>query len=119
MALTIVSSGCGSARKAAYRIDFAGQREFYCAPTGGSNEYVIPKERYREGEEVVLYFTMVATDTNYTFLLDGVGSDVAEEDGRWYACDLRQQHLHGRCDNRRRHAEAQQPDRSGGHSLRL
>lgn len=71
MALTIVSSGCGSARKAAYRIDFAGQREFYCAPTGGSNEYVIPKERYREGEEVVLYFTMVATDTNYTFLLDG------------------------------------------------
>ena len=70
MALTIATGGAED-HQATYRIDFSGQRAFYCADKGEGKDYVLPKEEYREGEEVVLYYTMVATDTVYTFLLDG------------------------------------------------
>jgi hypothetical protein len=83
MVASLTLSSCGASKKATYRIDFSGQREYYCTdipkgPTDGKSQKgknsvygPVPKEKYREGEEVVLYFYMVATDTNYTFLLDG------------------------------------------------
>lgn len=52
-------TGCDSAPK--YKVDFDGQEMLY--------EGV--KASYRAGEEVTLYFTFVATDTDYSFYLDG------------------------------------------------
>ena len=84
MALTMTTAGCATGKNALYKIDFSGRKEFYCTEiakghadkTKGRTRYgniygTQPKDKYRAGEEVVLYFYMVATDTNYTFLLDG------------------------------------------------
>ena len=44
-----------------YRVDYCGDKDFYkCA-----------KNSYRAGQEVTLYYTMIATDTDYSFYLDG------------------------------------------------
>jgi hypothetical protein len=51
-------SGCG-ARK--YAVDYGAQKDSF---TGA-------KDRYREGEKVRLYFPYIATDTDYSFFLDG------------------------------------------------
>ncbi len=84
MALTIATAGCAAGKKAAYKIDFSGQRDYYCVeiPEGrhvakkdlvhvGNLRGTRPHEKYKAGKEVVLYFFMIATDTDYTFLLDG------------------------------------------------
>ena len=44
-----------------YRVDYCGSKDCY---TGA-------KDSYRAGAEVVLYYDMIATDTNYTFYLEG------------------------------------------------
>ena len=44
-----------------YQVDYGGQKDCY------SNA----KDSYRAGTTVTLYFELVATDTNYSFLLDG------------------------------------------------
>ena len=44
-----------------YKVDYCGQKMAY------SNA----KDEYRAGEIVTLYFDMIATDTNYSFTLDG------------------------------------------------
>ena len=68
-----------------YKIDFCGQQPYYLqqVPQGHKPEkskksnpsimegMVSARSEYYAGEQVVLYFYMVATDTNYTFLLDG------------------------------------------------
>ena len=56
MALTIATGGAGEDNSATYRIDYAGKK---------------PPEQARAGEEVVIYYPMIATDTDYTFLVDG------------------------------------------------
>lgn len=44
-----------------YSVDYSGNKPFL------KNA----KDKYKENEEVVLYFDLIATDTRYTFLLDG------------------------------------------------
>ena len=44
-----------------YKVDYCGQKMAY--PNA--------KDEYRAGEKVTLYFDMIATDTNYSFTLDG------------------------------------------------
>ena len=44
-----------------YRVDYCGDKDFY---KGAKNSY-------RAGQEVPLYYTMIATDTDYSFYLDG------------------------------------------------
>ncbi|HCA04885.1 MAG TPA: hypothetical protein DEO32_03195 [Ruminococcaceae bacterium] len=49
----------GRAKK--YKVNYQDGREFFPGA----------KDSYRAGETVVFYFTLVATDTNYTFYLNG------------------------------------------------
>ena len=44
-----------------YRVDYCGQKEFYHDA----------KDSYAAGETVTVYFYMIATDTSYSFYLDG------------------------------------------------
>ena len=94
MALITALSGCAASKNAVHRIDYSGQKLFYCVeiPEGhrvqGRTEYgsihgTTPPDSYRAGEEVVLYFFMIATDTNYTFLLDGepINPDYSHDKG--------------------------------------
>ena len=50
--------GCSSAK---YRVDYDGHKNWY---TGA-------KDSYRAGTKVTLYYEIIATDTDYSFLLDG------------------------------------------------
>ena len=44
-----------------YKVDYCGEKY----------AYKNAKDEYRAGERVVLYYWMVATDTDYSFRLDG------------------------------------------------
>lgn len=44
-----------------YKVDYCGQKF----------EYKNAKDEYRAGERVTLYYWMIATDTDYSFSLDG------------------------------------------------
>ena len=79
MALTIATGGAGEDNSATYRIDYAGKKYridyagkkyWFCAMTK-SGKQIAPPEQARAGEEVVIYYPMIATDTDYTFLVDG------------------------------------------------
>ena len=52
--------GCGK-KTPEYKIDFSGEESWYEGA----------KKTYREGETVTLYYNLIATDTDYKFLLDG------------------------------------------------
>ena len=51
-------TGCSSDK---YHVDYCGEKDFY----------VGAKDTYRAGDEVKLYYNLIATDTEYSFLLDG------------------------------------------------
>lgn len=57
--LLLLLGSCSGGEK--YQVDYCGQKDCY------SNA----KDAYRAGTEVKLYFELVATDTDYRFLLDG------------------------------------------------
>lgn len=61
--IAIFITGCG---KRSYKVDYCGAKDFY------SNA----KKTYKAGEEVELIFDLVATDTDYTFYLDGKSEDL-------------------------------------------
>ena len=61
--IAIFITGCG---KRSYKVDYCGAKDFY------SNA----KNTYKAGEEVELIFDLVATDTDYTFYLDGKSEDL-------------------------------------------
>lgn len=44
-----------------YKVDYCGQKF----------QYQNAKDQYRAGEKVTLYYFMIATDTDYSFSLDG------------------------------------------------
>lgn len=72
MAMT-VSTGCaqqniGAHKAPVHNISYAGNAYCFFA---SANEKPAPKKA-REGEHVRICFPMVATDTNYTFYIDGV-----------------------------------------------
>lgn len=50
-------------KKKKYRLDLCGQE--IC--------YENAKPTYKEGTEVIIYYNMIATDTDYSFYLDGKG----------------------------------------------
>ena len=55
-------SGCGSeAEKPKYKVDYCGQKYYYADA----------QDEYEAGAEVALYYGFVATDTDYSFFLDG------------------------------------------------
>ena len=66
-------SGCSSAPR--YTVDFGGQKSFYKGA----------KDSYRAGETVEFFFDHLATDTDYSFYLDGERYNALYEDGRGYA----------------------------------
>lgn len=70
MALTIATGG-DEENQATYRIDYAGKKYWFCAMTE-SGEQIAPPEQAKAGEELVIYYPMIATDTDYSFLVDGM-----------------------------------------------
>lgn len=44
-----------------YKVDYCGQK----------SEYKNARDEYRAGEKVELYYPLIATDTDYSFSLDG------------------------------------------------
>ncbi len=74
MALTIATGGAGEDNSATYRIDYAGMKVWYCAMTK-SGKQIAPPEQARAGEEVVIYYPMIATDTDYTFHYPMIATD--------------------------------------------
>lgn len=55
-----------------FSIDFSGQDYAYLnEPYDRKKEPKPVRKQYRAGEQVVLYYPMIATDTDYTFLVDG------------------------------------------------
>lgn len=55
-----------------YTVDFSGQAYAYLNEPYDRNKEPKPvRTKYRAGEQVVLYYPMIATDTDYTFILDG------------------------------------------------
>lgn len=47
--------------------------------------YTNAKPSYKEGEEVEVYFNLIATDTDYSFILDGQEINPEYEIGKGYA----------------------------------
>ena len=60
-------AACGSS---SYKVDY----------DGGKHHFLGAKDTYRAGERVTLYFPMVATDTDYSFHLEGAELDVSWTD---------------------------------------
>ena len=52
-------TGCAGGEK--YRVDYCGIKDMYGKA----------RDSYRAGTEVTLYFDLIATDTDYSFYLDG------------------------------------------------
>ena len=52
-------TGCGGGNR--YQVDYGGQKDCYTNA----------KDSYRAGTKVTLYFDLIATDTDYSFLLNG------------------------------------------------
>lgn len=63
--------GCG---KKKYKVDYSGDREFYHGA----------KDSYAAGEQVTLYYDLIATDTDYTFYLDGEYLNVGYENDKGF-----------------------------------
>lgn len=84
-----ISSIIGCTHKSTYKIDFAGEESMFFTENKASffsgKTHLIPcKTKYRAGEEVVLYYPYIATDTNYEFFLDGEAISPGYEDGKGY-----------------------------------
>ena len=54
----ILMSGCGGKR---YAVDYCGEKDAYKGA----------EDTYRAGAQVTLYYDLIATDTDYSFYLDG------------------------------------------------
>lgn len=65
-----IITGCS---QQVYKVDYCGQKELY------SNA----KDTYKPGTKVKLYFNLIATDTDYSFYLDGerINFDYDEKKG--------------------------------------
>lgn len=50
-----------------YRVHYSGGKDFY----------LHAKDFYREGERVEVILTMIATDTDYSFSVDGANAEVS------------------------------------------
>ena len=68
-----------------YKIDFSGQK---CCYAADAEDFSEPRDTYRAGEKVVLYYIAVATDTSYTFLLDGENLNPSYSHERGYCIEF-------------------------------
>ena len=59
IAALLVLTGCAGGEK--YRVDYCGAKDCYRGA----------KDSYKAGTEVTVYFDLIASDTDYSFLLDG------------------------------------------------
>lgn len=73
LAISLVIIFCGCKSKPKYKLDLCGEDFFY--------EGV--KDSYKEGEKVEINYKFIATDTDYTFYVDGVrfNPDYSDEKG--------------------------------------
>ena len=71
MALTFATGGAENSGQPTYRIDYDGKKYRYCAEAK-NGERIDPPEQARVGEMVVIYYPMIATDTDYSFRVDGM-----------------------------------------------
>ena len=72
LGISLCLIGCSNVNR--YQVDYDGVKELYeCA-----------KDSYRAGQEVTLYFTMIATDTDYSFYLDGEPIDFDYDDKKGF-----------------------------------
>jgi len=63
--------GCGGKK---FRVDYDGDKDFY----KGAKDY------YKAGEKVEVYYDFIATDTDYTFYLDGEYLNVGYEESKGF-----------------------------------
>lgn len=68
MVVTLLFTGCTKK----YRVDYCGRKDMFL---GARNSY-------RPGEEVVVYFPYIATDTDYYFYLDDESLNYGYQDGK-------------------------------------
>ncbi len=68
--MVMLFGSCGSEK---FSIDYCGQKDFYKGA----------KDSYRHGQMVVLYYYIIATDTGYSFYLDGksIKTEYSEKKG--------------------------------------
>lgn len=57
-----------------YSVDYCGQKDFY----------LNARDKYRVGEKVEVYFNLIATDTDYSFYLDGEIINPAYDNSKGY-----------------------------------
>ena len=67
---------CGCGKK--YNVDYEGQKSFYKGA----------RDSYREGERVRMYYFMIATDTDYSFFLDGERLNPAYDERKGYIIEF-------------------------------
>lgn len=72
LGISLCLMGCSKGNR--YKVDLGGSD--FC--------YEGVKESYRAGEEVTLYFTLIATDTDYSFYLDGEPIDFDYDDKKGF-----------------------------------
>ena len=68
-------SGCGAQK---YSVDFDGMKDSFEGA----------KSSYREGSHVKLYYPYIATDTDYSFYLDGERLNTGYEEGRGFVIEF-------------------------------
>jgi len=61
-----------------YKLDFAGQE----------SDFKGAKSAYKEGEKVTLYFPFIATDTDYSFFVDGERINPGYEESKGYVIEF-------------------------------
>lgn len=61
-----------------YKVDYCGKKF----------AYLDAKDSYRAGEKVTLYFHMIATDTDYTFTLDGRSIQVGYDNSKGFIIEF-------------------------------
>ena len=67
--------GCGAQK---YRVDYGGDK----------SSYLDAKDTYRAGKTVTVYYYLIATDTDYTFYLDGMRLNPLYSEGKGYKIEF-------------------------------
>lgn len=66
------AAGCNNAK--AYTVDYCSQKD----------DYKNARDKYKAGEKVEVYYYLIATDTDYSFYLDGERLNPDYEEAKGY-----------------------------------
>ena len=69
--------GCGGQN--CYQVDYDGDKD----------DYIGAKDRFRAGQTVTLYYTLIATDSDCTFYLDGDPIPFTYEEGKGFKVEFK------------------------------